>query len=108
MNDVPPGHSPQDILNAQRPPDFSGSAPKPVAKKRSIFLLPAMMIVAGVAMLVLGTGPLLLTILFAYLGWTSDPNPNPVGFGILAMCTFFPSLGLIVVGGVIVAVKRAG
>ena len=109
MNDVVPSHSPQDNLNAQRPPDFGVSAPKPAARTRARFRLPLMLIGGGVTMFVLGTAPLLLTILFAALGWTSDPNPNSVGFfGILAMCTFWPSLGLILAGGVIAAVRWAG
>ena len=60
---------------------------------------------SGVLALVLGMAPLLLTILFAWLGWTSDPNPNPVGFGMLAMCTFWPSIAL-VVGGAALAIAR--
>jgi len=55
----------------------------------------------GTAMLVLGSGPLLLIIAAADLGLTRDPNPNPVGFGILAGVTFWPSLILIVVGMVL-------
>ena len=38
----------------------------------------------GLALFVLGSGPLLITILLATLGLTRDPDPNPVGFGILA------------------------
>ena len=38
----------------------------------------------GVTLLVIGSGPLLLVIAAADLGLTRDPNPNPVGFGILA------------------------
>jgi hypothetical protein len=34
----------------------------------------------------------------AGFGMTSDPNPNPVLFGMLAGLTFWPSLGLIAVG----------
>jgi hypothetical protein len=49
-------------------------------------------------MLVLGTGPLLATISLAALGLTNDPNPNPVGFGVLAMLTFGPSVAIIVIG----------
>ena len=50
----------------------------------------------GLALLVLGTGPLLASVLYA---WSrGDTNPNPVGPGILAMFTFWPSVILIVVG----------
>jgi hypothetical protein len=52
----------------------------------------------GLALFTLGSGPLLITILLANLGLTRDPNPNPVGFGILALFTFWPSVILIVIG----------
>ena len=39
----------------------------------------------GLLLLCVGTGPLLIVILAAQLGLTRDPNPNPVGFGILAL-----------------------
>lgn len=38
----------------------------------------------GLALLVLGTGPLLLFIIAAGLGLTSEPNPNPIGPSLLA------------------------
>jgi len=60
---------------------------------------------AGTALLVLGSGPLLLIMAAADLGLTRDPNPNPVAFGILAGLTFWPALILIAVG--IVSVSRA-
>ena len=53
-----------------------------------------------------GTGPLLVIILAAQFGLTRDPNPNPVGFGILAGFTFWPSLVLTVIGIVRTARKR--
>jgi len=46
----------------------------------------------------LGTGPLLKVMLFAWLGVSKDPNPNPVGFGMLAFPTFGPSVILRIVG----------
>lgn len=54
--------------------------------------------VIGLALFVIGSGPLLTVILLASLGLTKDPNPNPVGFGILAFFTFWPSVILMVVG----------
>ena len=60
---------------------------------------------AGTALLVLGSGPLLLIMAAADLGLTRDPNPNPVAFGILAGLTFWPALILIAVG--VVSVSRA-
>lgn len=53
---------------------------------------------AGFILFVVGSGPLLAIIAAASLGLTRDPNPNPVGFGILAMLTFWPSIGLMAVG----------
>jgi hypothetical protein len=44
----------------------------------------------GLALLVGGSGPLLVVILLARLGVTSDPNPNPVGPGLLASLTCGP------------------
>jgi uncharacterized BrkB/YihY/UPF0761 family membrane protein len=52
----------------------------------------------GISLLVLGTGPLVGTILAAKFGFLENPNPNPVIFGISAWLTFYPSLGLIVWG----------
>ena len=60
----------------------------------------------GLLLLGVGTGPLLMVILAAQLGLTRDPNPNPVGFGILALFTFWPSVLLIVVGIVRTRSKR--
>ena len=59
----------------------------------------------GVTLLVIGSGPLLLVIAAADLGLTRDPNPNPVGFGILAGLTFWPAVILIAAG--MVSVSRA-
>ncbi|HEX3726579.1 MAG TPA: hypothetical protein VHV08_10070 [Pirellulales bacterium] len=61
---------------------------------------------AGILLLLLGTGPLLAIILAAQLGLTNDPNPNPVGPGLLAGVTFLPSLVLIVIGIVRVIVAN--
>jgi len=53
---------------------------------------------AGIALLVIGTGPLLAIGTAASLGLLSDPNPNPIGFGLLAFFTFWPAIILIVWG----------
>jgi len=58
----------------------------------------------GAAGLILGTGPLLLAVAISHL--MGDKNPNPVGPGILAMLTFWPSILLIVIGVVITAVRK--
>lgn len=60
---------------------------------------------AGIAVVVLGTGPLLAIIAAAALGWTDDPNPNPVGPGILAMCTLVPGLALGATGAVLTVLE---
>ncbi len=52
----------------------------------------------GLALFVFGSGPLLAIIAVSKVGLTSDPNPNPVAFGILAMMTFWPSLLMMAVG----------
>ena len=52
----------------------------------------------GVGLLVGGTGPLVLVVVAAALGWTRDPNPSPIGLCILAFVTFWPSLVMIVLG----------
>ena len=52
----------------------------------------------GLALLVVGTGPLLAIILAAELGLLSDPNPNPIGPGLLAFFTFWPAVIMIVWG----------
>lgn len=46
----------------------------------------------GLILLLLGSGPLLGIIMFAQLGLSSDPNPNPVGPGMLAGLTFWPAV----------------
>lgn len=59
----------------------------------------------GLALLVLGMGPLLLIIVAAELGLTSDPNPNPIGPGLLAFFTFWPAV-ILIVGGLIASLMR--
>lgn len=60
----------------------------------------------GAAILVLGSGPLLAVIVAAKLSLTSDPNPNPVGFGMLAGLTFWPGIILLLVGVLTVWQRR--
>jgi hypothetical protein len=59
----------------------------------------------GIALLVLGTGPLIAVIVAASLGLTRDPDPNPIGFGLLAAVTFWPGVAVTAIG-VLQAVKR--
>jgi hypothetical protein len=58
----------------------------------------------GLALLVVGTGPLVVSVL--WLKWQGDPNPNPVGPGMCAMFTFWPSVALIAVGVVATILRR--
>ncbi len=51
----------------------------------------------GLVLFVLGSAPLLIIIALASLGITKDPNPNPVGFGIMAMFTFWPGIGIMII-----------
>jgi hypothetical protein len=48
---------------------------------------------AGLALFVIGSMPLLAVMLFS-----GDPDPNPIGFGMLAFLTFWPAVIMIVVG----------
>ena len=52
----------------------------------------------GLALFVFGCGPLLFIIGAAAVGLWPDPNPNPIGPGILAFLTFWPSLICMVIG----------
>ena len=52
----------------------------------------------ALAGLLLGTGPLIAVIVAARMGWTADPNPNPIGLGILAFVSFWPSIAALVAG----------
>jgi hypothetical protein len=72
-----------------------------LAVARSGALRGAWLIGIGVTLLVLGSGPLLAVGLAAALGFTADPNPNPVFFGMLAAATFIPAVVLLVCGLVV-------
>ena len=60
---------------------------------------------AGLALLVVGAGPLLFIIAAAAVGLWPDPNPNPIGPGLLFFFTFWPAVACIVAG--VVLVRRA-
>jgi hypothetical protein len=61
----------------------------------------------GVALVVFGWGPLVLIILLAAIGLWPDPNPNPVGPGLLFFVTFFPALICLGVGAVRARQRKA-
>ena len=52
----------------------------------------------GWGLFIVGSGPLLLIIFLAAIGVWPDPNPNPVGLGIMAFFTFWPSIICILTG----------
>jgi hypothetical protein len=52
----------------------------------------------GLGLLAVGTGPLLLFLIADELGLISDPNPNPVGLGLLFFFTIWPAIGLTMFG----------
>jgi hypothetical protein len=62
----------------------------------------------GLAMIILGTGPLLFIIAAAAIGLWPDPNPNPIGPGMLALLTFWPSLICLALGIGRVWLRRRG
>ena len=52
----------------------------------------------GLGLLIVGAAPLLFSIAAAALGLWPDPNPNPIGPGLLFFVTFWPTIICIVVG----------
>jgi hypothetical protein len=52
----------------------------------------------GAALVVLGWGPLLTVILLDAVGLWPDPNPNPIGFGLLFFVTFWPAVICLSIG----------
>jgi hypothetical protein len=52
----------------------------------------------GLVLLIVGAGPLLFIIITAAIGLWPDPNPNPIGPGLLFFFTFWPAVICIVVG----------
>jgi hypothetical protein len=53
---------------------------------------------AGFFLFVIGSGPLLAIIAAAAVGLWPDPNPNPVGPGMLAGLTFWPAIICMAIG----------
>ena len=60
----------------------------------------------GLVLLVVGATPLLFIIATAAVGLWPDPNPNPVGPGLLFALTFWPAIICIVVG--VIRVRSRG
>lgn len=60
----------------------------------------------GLTLVVLGWGPLLAIVALAALHLWPDPNPNPIGPGLLFFFTFWPAVGCLGVGAAQVARGR--
>ncbi len=52
----------------------------------------------GLALAAFGWSPLLAIILLASLGLWPDPNPNPIGPGLLFFVTFWPAVICLAIG----------
>ena len=60
--------------------------------------LQSLWVKVGLGLLIVGATPLLFIIAAAALGLWPDPNPNPIGPGLLFFVTFWPAIICIVVG----------
>jgi hypothetical protein len=60
----------------------------------------------GLGLLAVGAGPLLFIIIAAAIGLWPDPNPNPVGPGLLFAITFWPAVICIIVGVIRVRIRN--
>jgi hypothetical protein len=52
----------------------------------------------GLVLVVLGWGPLWGIVLLAAIGWWPDPNPNPIGPGLLFFFSFWPAVICLTLG----------
>lgn len=52
----------------------------------------------GIALICLGVLPLLIMVLLSWLGLLQDPNPNPIGFGLLFVTMGFIGCLTILIG----------
>jgi hypothetical protein len=55
-------------------------------------------IVIGLALVIFGWGPLWAIVALAALGLWPDPNPNPIGPGLLFFFTSWPAIICLVIG----------
>ena len=58
----------------------------------------------GLAFAIFGWGPLWIIVLLASIGPWPDPNPNPIGPGLLFFFTFWPAVACLITG--ILQVRR--
>lgn len=63
--------------------------------------------VGGLGLLLVGATPSLIIVAAADLGLLRDPNPNPVGPGMLFGLTLWPAIICIVVGVIRVRSRRS-
>ena len=86
----------------------AGSA-SPVALARAPLYWRSRWVRVGLGLLIVGTAPLVFIIVAAAVGLWPDPNPNPIGPGLLFFFTFWPAVLCIVVGVIRVRLaQRAG
>lgn len=57
------------------------------------------LLLLGLVIILLGWGPLLGFLLMDSLGFISDPNPNPIGLGLLFFFSFWPAITCLAIGG---------
>lgn len=62
----------------------------------------------GLTLVVFGWGPLLTIVLLAAIGLWPDPNPNPIGPGLLFFVTAWPAIICLGVGVFQVRRHRSG
>ena len=55
---------------------------------------------AGLVLMAVGWTPLWAIILLARVGLWPDPNPNPIGPGLLFFFTAWPAIGCLAVGAI--------
>jgi hypothetical protein len=60
----------------------------------------------GLGLIIVGTGPLALFAAADAMGMISDPDPNPIGLGLLFFVTFWPALICTGVGLVQLVIRR--
>ncbi len=65
-------------------------------------------LLTGFALAVFGWSPLLAIILLASLGLWPDPNPNPIGPGLLFFVTFWPAVTCMVIGACQIRRRHSG
>lgn len=76
-------------------PDVWAPASKGIMKNR---YLRNRMIQIGLALVIFGWGPLWIIVLLAAIGLWPDPNPNPIGPGLLFFFTAWPVIICLAIG----------